>query len=308
MPELAQPNEIARSILTTALGRDPGPLTLVESLSSQVFMGRDVVVKVAEHSRLDREVRLAASLPSGLTPELLASGTCMFGGRSVAFACYQRAEGTSPGAGLPGVDAAIARSLAEQAVTSLEVLHSWRPPDDVAELLRQPLDHGGFTSRTQLIALMQQLVATDSNRVVNQVLVDGLLTIADESPLAARTDVPVHADCYWENWLARNGRLTSLLDFEWARFGDPLDDYFFLISFSGEHQAAVMDVVAEWAGMPRQTLARECEVRQASLVVSDILLALTNPESDLPKQLLARRLASLEQLVIGQRWPRLADS
>lgn len=106
------------------------------------------------------------------------------------------------------------------------MLHSWRPPDDVAQLLRQLLNHGGFTSRSELISPIEQLIAIDSNRVVNRVLVDGLLAIADESPRDARKDVPAHADCYWENWLAHDGKLTALLDFEWARFGDPLDDYF----------------------------------------------------------------------------------
>ncbi len=146
MPELTQPHEMAQSILTTALGHDAGPLKLVESQSSQVFVGWDVVVKLAEHSRLKREVRLAASLPSGLAPNLLASGTRTFDGRFVHFACYRRAAGTTPGAGLPGLDAAAARSLAERAVKWLEVLHSWRPPDDVVQLLRQPLNHGGFTA------------------------------------------------------------------------------------------------------------------------------------------------------------------
>jgi len=302
MTQRPDPREMAESIVETELGRFAGPLIPVESQSSRVFVGRDVVVKLAEHSRLDREIRLVGHLPPGLTPELLAGGARSFDGRSVQFACYRRAPGVTPGAGLPGVDVATARSLAEQAMERLAVLHRWRPPDDVAEILRQPLDHGGFTTRDELLGLVEQLVAADRHRVVDRALVHGLVSVAEGAPRAARTDVPVHADCYWENWLASDGDLTALLDFEWARFGDPLDDYFFLVSFSGEHEAAVMDVVAEAAGISGATLRRECEVRQATFLVSDILLALTGDEANLPGQLLTRRLASLDQLVTGRRW------
>ena len=58
----------ARAIATAVLGRDPGPLTAADSLSHQVYVGPDVVVKVidaARHARLDREVALAPHLPAG---------------------------------------------------------------------------------------------------------------------------------------------------------------------------------------------------------------------------------------------------
>jgi hypothetical protein len=38
--------------------------------------------------------------------------------------------------------------------------------------------------------------------------------------------------------------VTALLDFEWARFGEPADDWFFLARFSGPHMEAVLDVIA----------------------------------------------------------------
>lgn len=302
MSDLSQAHDLARAIGERVLGHDPGPVAAVESQSSQVFVGSDIVVKLAEHSRLDREVRLAASVPSGLTPTLLGSGIQTFEERQVQFACYRRAAGVALGMGLPGVDANTARSLAAQAVQRLDLLHDWRPPDDVAQILRQPLNHGGFASQGGLLSLIERLVATDRDQIVDRVLIDGLFTVAEGAPLEARTDVPVHADCYWDNWLASDGELTALLDFEWARFGDPRDDYFFLISFSGEHLTTVLDVVAHESGISSEALRKECEVRQANFVVSDILLALTVDECDLPHQLLARRLASLEQLIVGQRW------
>jgi thiamine kinase-like enzyme len=55
-------------------------------------------------------------------------------------------------------------------------------------------------------------------------LLDGLTAIAERAPLRARSVVPVHADCHWGNWLACDQSVTALLDFEWARFGEPADD------------------------------------------------------------------------------------
>jgi hypothetical protein len=284
------------------LGRDPGELTAVESLSNHVFVGADVVVKLAEHSRLDREIALAAELPAGLTPPMLGSGIQAYDGREFRYACYQRAPGAPPGAGLPGTDAATARSLTEQAVRRLELLHHWAPSKEADQILRQPLDHGGFVSRADLIELVERLAGTDRDAVVRRTLLDGLHSIAADAPASAQVDVPVHADCFWDNWLVDNGKLTALLDFEWARFGEPLDDYFFLIALSGEHDLTVLNVVAQESGIPSDVLRTACETRSANYLVSDILLALTR--SDVRADLLGRRLSSLEEVVVGRRWQR----
>ncbi|WP_371927801.1 phosphotransferase [Lentzea sp. HUAS12] len=99
---------------------------------------------------------------------------------------------------------------------------------------------------------------------------DGLSEIASRAPLEARTTVPVHADCHWDNWLANGTELTALLDFEWARFGDPLDDWFFLARFSGPHMHAVLALIADETKIPLRTLRIECEVREASHLVADL--------------------------------------
>jgi hypothetical protein len=284
------------------LGQDPGELIAVESLSNHVFLGADIVVKLAEHARLDREIALAAELPAGLTPPLLGNGVQEYDGREFRYACYQRAPGASPGAGLPGADAATARALAEQAVRRLQLLHDWAPSDQAGQILRQPLDHGGFLGRAHLIELVERLAATDHDAVVRRPLLDGLHQIAADASAAARADIPVHADCFWDNWLADNGQLTALLDFEWARFGEPLDDYFFLIALSGEHDLTVLNAVSQESGISPDILRTACETRSASYLASDILLALTR--SDVRPDLLARRLSSLEEVVIGRRWQR----
>lgn len=47
--------------------------------------------------------------------------------------------------------------------------------------------------------------------------------------------------------------MTALLDFEWARFGEPADDWFFLARFSGPHTETV-PVVARAAATSVETL------------------------------------------------------
>jgi hypothetical protein len=295
----------AREIAAAVLGRDPGLMAAADSDSHDVFVGRDVVVKVidaARHSRLDREIALAPHLPVGLTAALLASGLWQSGTPEVRYACYARARGATPGMGMPGVDGATACLLAEQAVQRLGELHGWIPAGQAEQTLREPLDHGGFVSRAALLAEIDDLAALDRGGNVSARLLSGLTGIAERAPLRARVTVPVHADCHWGNWLACNRSLTALLDFEWARFGEPADDWFFLIRFSGQHREAVLDVTARATATAEETLRAECEVREASHLVSDIRTGLKRPGA--PSPLTVDRLLYLEELIIGRSWWR----
>jgi hypothetical protein len=293
----------ARAIAAAVLGRDPGPLAATESDSHHVYVGPDVVVKIidaAGHSRLDREIALAPQLPAGLTAPLLDSGLYRLGTLKVRYACYARVPGAAPGMGMPGVDGVTARLLAEDAVQRLGGLHSWIPAGQAGQTLREPLDHGGFVSQALLLAGIENLAAVDRDGVVAVRLLDGLRAIAERAPLRARTVVPVHADCHWGNWLACDRRVTALLDFEWARFGEPADDWFFLARFSGPHMEAVLDVIAQMTTTPQETLRAECEVREASHLASDLRLALDRPGP--PARMAAVRLRALEELIVGRYW------
>ena len=296
---------LVREIATAALGRDPGPLAAVASDSHQVYVGPDVVVKVIDvtaHARLDREITLAADLPAGLTAPLLASGLARLGTREVRYACYARVPGAAPGMGLPGVDRATAQLLAAGAVRRLSSLHEWTPSGSAERTLREPLDHGGFGGRSTLLAEIDSLAALNRDATVPRRLLDGLTAIADRAPLAARAVVPVHADCHWGNWLAREGTVTALLDFEWARFGEPADDWFFLARFSGPHVEIVLDVIADATATPQETLRAQCEVREAAHLASDLRSGLERPG---PRAaMIAARLHALEELVDGHFWWR----
>jgi hypothetical protein len=94
--------------------------------------------------------------------------------------------------------------------------------------------------------------------------------------------------------------VTALLDFEWARFGEPADDWFFLIRFSGPHAEIVLNVIAEATGTPRETLRAQCEVREAAHLASDLRSGLERPGSR--AKMMADRLRALDELVVGHYW------
>ena len=202
--------------------------------------------------------------------------------------------------GMPGLDAVTARALAEEAVERLNGLHGWIPAGHVEEVLREPLDHGGFTGRAALVADLENLGALDRHRTMPPRLLEGLTAIAERAPLHARATVPVHADCHWDNWLARDRNVTALLDFEWARFGEPADDWFFLARFSGPHMETVLDVIARATGTSPETLRAQCEVREASHLAADLRIALEHPGAH--ARMAADRLRGLEELVVGRYW------
>ncbi|HCA87187.1 MAG TPA: hypothetical protein DEQ61_17935 [Streptomyces sp.] len=307
MTDLRQAHDAARAIAVAALGRDPGPMATAESSSHHVYVSSDVVVKIidaADHSRLNREIALAPRLPTGLTAPLLDSGLHQLETREVRYACYARMPGAAPGMGMPGLDGATARSLAEEAVQRLDRLHSWTPAGHADRTLREPLDHGGFTGRAALFAEVENLTALDRHGAVPPRLLDGLTAIAERAPLHARAVVPVHADCHWGNWLARDRSVTALLDFEWARFGEPVDDWFFLARFSGPHMETVLDVIARATATSPETLRAECEVREATHLASDLRAAFEQPDAPARMAVAADRLRELEELVVGRYWWR----
>src|SRR5580693_3330842 len=185
----------------------------------------------------------------------------------------------APAASCWAVVITTARLLAEQAVRRLGELHAWTPAADAEPTLREPLDHGGFVTQAALRADIERLAALDLDGFIEPALLDGLAAIAERAPDNARRIVPVHADCHWGNWLASGETVTALLDFEWARFGEPADDWFFLVRFSGPHAAAVLDLIAKATTIDPDILRAQCEVRDAAHLASDLRIVLEGPRA-----------------------------
>ena len=181
-------------------------------------------------------------------------------------------------------------------------LHRWMPAGNAEQTPREPPDDGGFVSQAALCAEVENLAALDRDGTVPRRLLDGLTAIAEQAPLHTRAVVPVHADCHWGNWLASGHRVTALLDFEWARFGEPADDWFFLARFSGPHMETVVDVIARATATSPETLRAQCEVRDAAYLASDLRAALERP--GFPAGMAADRLRGLEELIGGHYWWR----
>lgn len=243
-------------------------------------------------------------LPVGLTAPLLSSGVQRTGRRHVRYACYARVPGTAPGMGMPGVDSATARLLTGEAIRRLDGMHSWVPTGQAKQTLEETLDHGGFVGQVPLFAEIENLAVGDRGGIVPRHLLDGLRAIAERDSSPPRAAVPVHADCHWGNWLAHDRRVTALLDFEWARFGEPLDDWFFLIRFSGLHKETVLDVIALATATPEEVLRAGCEIREAAYLASDLRIALERGEAS--GRMAAERLLALDELVVGRSWWRPA--
>jgi aminoglycoside phosphotransferase (APT) family kinase protein len=283
-------------------------MVIATSNSHIVYMSTDVVVKIIDasrHTRLEREIALAPHLPIGVMPPVLASGLYRLDSRDLRYACYERVPGTTPGMGMPDVDSVTARLLAEQAARRLVELHRWTPSAHAEQTLGEPLDHGGFVNRAALLAKVESLAALDRDAAIPSPLLDGLMAIAEHAPLQALVDIPVHADCHWGNWLALDRNVTALLDFEWARFGEPIDDWFFLARFSGPHVELVLDVIAREANTPREVLRAGCEVRDAAHLANDLCVALEHPGGR--ARMAAQRIHALEELVVGRYWWRGAN-
>lgn len=306
MIDLRQRSEVARTLAAATLGRDPGTVTSVQSDSHAVYMSDDVVVKIIDnggHTRLDREIALAPYLPLGLAAPLLASGHHQLGTHVVRYACFARVTGTSPGMGMAGVDKVTARLLAEDAVQQLDELHKWIPTGIAEETLREPLDHGGFVSQEALLSGTEKLASLNRDGFIARQLLNGLTEIAKRAPMRAQVDVPIHADCHWGNWLTNDRNVTALLDFEWARFGEPVDDWFFLARFSGSHMETVLDVITRATKTSSETLRAGCEIREAAHLTSDLCIALERP--GVRARMALERLHGLEELITGRYWWRV---
>jgi hypothetical protein len=92
------------------------------------------------------------------------------------------------------------------------------------------------------------------------------------------------------------------LDFEWARFGEPADDWVFLARFAGRHTDTVLDVIARASGTPQEVLRAGCEIRDAAYLASDLRAALERPGA--LARMAAERLHGLERLINERYWWR----
>jgi len=142
------------------------------------------------------------------------------------------------------------RPLIAQLTDTLRALHAWTPPDDVLTLLR---DHAAAARETaddvvghDLLPLPFPRAAPLFDAALKMPFVDpGLVRavaqrieeLAAHDPFATPSDKVVHGDASFANVLAVDGRVTALIDYEWARLGPPDAELVSLVRQAGHWRA-----------------------------------------------------------------------
>ena len=217
-------------LLAPALPFPVGGARLVPSNNNDVWRVEAGYLRVAwrgDRGRLAREAQLLRRLRGAVpVPEVLDCG----GDERLSWSLTAAVPGT-PLDGLCTWPApAGLRDIAREAAGLLRALHSWPVPADLAEMLAgpvadpDPLRRAGAelvllppSSALGLIPVARQLPFTDHG-----VLDAAARRMRDLGDVAdAGGDVLLHGDFYLGNVLARDGHVSALIDFEFARTGPP---------------------------------------------------------------------------------------
>ncbi len=114
---------------------------------------------------------------------------------------------------LPGFGEALARELARE----LARIHAIRPPNDALACLPVPMKP---PARAEIARLRGALTKAGEPRPA----LEYVLAWLDEHAPPARPLTLVHGDFRTGNYMVEDGRLTGLLDWEFAHWGDPDED------------------------------------------------------------------------------------
>jgi aminoglycoside phosphotransferase (APT) family kinase protein len=201
--------------------------------SNDAWLLGDLVLRVcwrADRGRLIREARLVDALPaavphapvvaSGRTDQLSWMISARMPGRSIESLAATATEWQL-------------RGLFSEVAGILAALHDWTPPPDIAALVaaRPELDPGDPMTvwaadlvplpaprALALVDLAKRLEYVDP--VLIDAAADRIRSLARVDPLAGSRSI-VHSDATIGNFLVHRGRISAVLDFEWARVGPP---------------------------------------------------------------------------------------
>jgi len=204
--------------------------------SNDAWLSDDEVVRVcwrADRGRLVREAQLLAELPS-LVPhaDVMAFGS----DGHLSWVVSPRLPGTTMLNLLPHLTEVEVRDLFRQLAEVLRALHDWTPPEPLAQLLahRPELDLALPASvwQADLVPLPTSRITAVAEVATAVPFVDsGLIEAALQrinsleryDPFANETVLRsvIHGDATVANVLVHKGRISGLIDFEYARMGPP---------------------------------------------------------------------------------------
>jgi hypothetical protein len=187
----------------------------------------------ADRDRVAREAALLAALPAEVPhAPVYAHGRTA----QLSWLLTGRVPGRPLADGFEAADSVQKRRLAHQAADILTCLHEWTPPAQLRCLLA---DRPHCTDADPLsvwaadllplpvarvpahLRLARQLPHVDPGLV--HAVGERIGSLADADPFGVATPTPrvVHSDPSLGNWFVHDGRISALLDFEWARLGPP---------------------------------------------------------------------------------------
>lgn len=208
------------------------------SLGNEVWVLTDHVLRinpVPGSRRLHTEAALSEALPAAVGhPVVLGSGTSRAGEWLLA----ERVVGEPLSRAWHDLDETRRRRAVHELGHRLRLIHATPPPPAVAEAWR---DSPHVIEPDRLVALLSQASALP---YVDRDMIDGARQMV--ARCAAHVDdesawVLVHGDLHFENVLYADGRLTAVLDFEFARRAPRDLDLATLLRFCADPRLHVAD-------------------------------------------------------------------
>jgi aminoglycoside phosphotransferase (APT) family kinase protein len=246
----------ARQRLARIAPRVPDDARYVESWSNDAWVCDDVVVRVCfrgDRSRMTREAAIGAALPAEVRyPRVLDYGEA----DGLAWMVVARVDGEPLWERWKAMPHAHLRPIAAQLADILQALHAWTPPAHVmAQLRAHDFDAGpearGVTGHDLLpLPYPRWKPLADAARTmayVDPAIVDACAQRLDElaahHPFVGEFDRLVHGDANFANTMERDGHITALLDYEWARLGPPDAELVSFVRAAGYWESASHDGV-----------------------------------------------------------------
>ena len=274
----------ARTALRGA-GLDPSvPIERVSSVTNEVWLTPEHAVRVNRRpsNRLYREALVAGALPAEVGyPRVVAHG----GGKGEDWLVTERVKGEPLAHVWPGLTDAERYRAVDHLAVRLAALHRTPAPPDLPPIENAPqlLEVGAANPTVPVVAALRRAMQLD--HVDTVMLADAVELVTD----LASTLVPfeantlVHGDVTFENVLWHEGRITALLDVEWARPGPRDLDLDILLRCAAYPQLHVGDEYVE-----RHPYRR---LRRGPVVVgAGVPLPLRVPAADRPRAGVLHRL------------------